>query len=239
MKLCVNVDHIATLRQARRGVEPDPVWGAVLCILGGADGITFHLREDRRHIQDRDVKLLRELISAKLNMEMAPVDEIKEIALRIRPDQVTLVPERREEITTEGGLDVNGNLNKIKTMVEEFRAAGILVSLFINPDRIQIDASKDAGADSIEIHTGEYANAYGRSSTGEELEKIRASSSYAHSLGLKVFAGHGLNYQNVKEIVKVPYIEELNIGHSIVSRAIFVGIKEAVREMVELLVGRD
>jgi len=235
IKLGVNIDHVATIRQARRTRYPEPVAAAVLAELGGADIITVHLREDRRHIQDRDVRILRQTISTRLNLEMACWDEIIAIALEIRPDQVTLVPERREELTTEGGLDVKGQLSRIAQVIGCFRKAGIRVSLFVNPEDGQLRASKDAGADCVELHTGEYANATSDEATLAQLAVLRRAATAAAALGLGVNAGHGLHYHNVRSIVAIPEIAELHIGHSIVAHAVMVGMERAVREMKELL----
>ncbi len=234
-KLGVNIDHVATVRQARRGVEPDPVHAAVLAELGGADGITIHLREDRRHIQDRDVKLLREMVKTPLNLEMAASDEIIEIAMQVRPEMSTLVPEKREELTTEGGLDVKANRARVADAVRKLKDTGIFVSLFIDADFDQVKESKKVGADAIEIHTGRYADARTYEESQKEFEKIFESCRLAHKLGLTVNAGHGLNYQNVRQIAKIKEIYELNIGHSIISRAVLMGIERAVREMKALL----
>lgn len=234
MKLCVNIDHVATLREARKGVEPDPAQAAVFCESAGAYGITFHLREDRRHINERDAHLLKELIHVKLNMEMANTKSMVNLAKRIMPDQVTLVPEKREELTTEGGLDVIKYEESIKDSVKVFKKKNISVSLFINPDIKQIDAAVRAGADCVELHTGEYANAVGEKKILEKLDKLKSSAIYANKLGLKVYAGHGLNYQNVKAMKEIPYLTELNIGHSIISRSVFSGIAEAVKEMIKI-----
>ncbi len=231
IKLGVNVDHIATLREARKTFEPDPVFAAVLCELAGAQSITVHLREDKRHIQKRDVELLRKIIHVKLNLEMSTSIEIVAVAQDIIPDQATLVPEKRQEITTEGGLDVVAKYSKIKKTISTLKRKKILTSLFINPQLKQIDASKKAGADAIEIHTGQYANATDPKRQKLELEKISKAATYAHHKGLIVNAGHGLNYENVIDILKIDFIEELNIGHSIISRAVFVGLPQAVREM--------
>ncbi|MEW6534980.1 MAG: pyridoxine 5'-phosphate synthase [Candidatus Auribacterota bacterium] len=233
--LGVNIDHIATIRQARRTYEPDPVWGAAIAELAGADCITVHLREDRRHIQDRDVRILRQTVQTKLNLEMANEESIIAIALDIRPDQVTLVPEKREEITTEGGLDVAAHADAIAKSVQRFRKNGIVTSLFIDPDPAQMKASAECGAEFIEFHTGKYANAQTEKDTAEELEILTQAAKTAHRLGLRVNAGHGLNYKNVQAICKLPYLEELNIGHSIISRAVFSGLSEAVREMKDIL----
>ena len=231
IKLGVNVDHIATLREARKTFEPDPVFAAVLCELAGAQSITVHLREDKRHIQKRDVELLRKIIHVKLNLEMSTSIEIVAVAQDIIPDQATLVPEKRQEITTEGGLDVVAKYSKIKKTISTLKRKKILTSLFINPQLKQIDASKKAGADAIEIHTAQYANAPDPKRQKLELEKISKAATYAHRKGLIVNAGHGLNYENVIDILKIDFIEELNIGHSIISRAVFVGLPQAVREM--------
>ncbi|MGC2425057.1 MAG: pyridoxine 5'-phosphate synthase [Nitrospirota bacterium] len=234
-KLGVNIDHVATIRQARRGVEPDPIHAAVLAELGGADGITIHLREDRRHIQDRDLRLLRETVKVPLNLEMAASEEIIVIALDVRPEMATLVPEKREELTTEGGLDVQANRERVSEAVRKLRDSGIFVSLFIDPDLDQVKESKKAGADAIEIHTGKYADARTYEQSQKEYEKIFESCRLAHKLGLTVNAGHGLNYQNVRQIAKIKEIYELNIGHSIISRAVLVGLERAVREMKNLI----
>ena len=235
LKLCVNVDHVATLREARGGRQPDPVWAAVLCELAGSCGITFHLREDRRHIKERDVRLLKELIHVKLNMEMANTQEIIELAKEFKPHQVTLVPEKRQELTTEGGLNVINNIDSIKDTARRLQSEGISVSLFIDPVLDQIKASVDTGAKCIELHTGEYCNAENEENSLKELKRLKKASIQAHKSGLIVYAGHGLDYQNVKDMLDIPYLEELNIGHSIVSRSVFVGIKEAVREMMNLI----
>lgn len=236
-KLGVNVDHVATIRQARGITEPDPVTAAALAELSGAEGITVHLREDRRHIQDRDVELLRQTVQTRLNLEMAATDEMVEIALRIRPDAVTLVPEKRAELTTEGGLDVCLHKAHLKQQVERLRQGGIIVSLFVDPDLEQIMASHRVGAHYIEIHTGIYCEAREESIRRAELEKIAEAIRAARKLGLGVNAGHGLNYRNVRDVVALGGIEEFNIGHSIISRAVLVGLERAVREMVELLRG--
>ncbi len=233
-RLNVNIDHVATLRQARRGIEPDPVLAACLVELAGADGIVVHLREDRRHIQDRDLRILKEVVKTKLNLEMAPVAHMVDIASSIKPDMVTLVPEKREEITTEGGLDVLGNPKKILGVVESLKENGLFVSLFIDPDSNQIMAAKAAGADMIEIHTGRYAEARRDWERNTKLKEIKEAVEATLGLGLRVAAGHGLNYSNVKRVACIRGIEELNIGHSIISRAVIVGIETAVREMVEL-----
>ncbi len=235
IKLGVNIDHIATLRQARRTYEPEPVWGASISELAGADCITVHLREDRRHIQDRDVELLRHIVQTKLNLEMADNQSIIDIATEIRPDQVTLVPEKREEVTTEGGLEVIRNQSSLTTTVRHFQNMGIAVSLFIDPDPNQIKAAYRTGAEFIELHTGRYANAHTEEEIAAELALLQQATELAHKQGLRVNAGHGLNYKNTQAICKLPYIEELNIGHSIISRALFVGLSEAVKEMKQIL----
>ncbi|MCX6348990.1 MAG: pyridoxine 5'-phosphate synthase [Candidatus Aureabacteria bacterium] len=235
IKLGVNIDHVATVRQARRGREPDPVWAANVCELAGADIITVHLREDRRHIQDRDLELLKQTVQVKLNLEMANAPEIVGIALKTKPEQVTLVPEKRQEITTEGGLDVTGNLAALKKSVKRFKEAGILVSFFIDPAPEQLEASREAGADFVELHTGAYANARKEGQTEKEFQALFKAAEKGCALGLRINAGHGLNYLNARRILTLPRVEELHIGHSIISRAIFVGLDRAVREMVEII----
>lgn len=234
-KLCVNIDHVATVRQARRTVEPEPAAAAVLVELAGAHGITIHLREDRRHINDRDLRLLREIVKTKLNLEMAPTEEMVKIALSVRPDQVTLVPERREEVTTEGGLDAESNLNYLTKVIKTLQEGEIPVSLFIDPEVHQVKASHRSGASMIEIHTGKYCHARTPAAIEQELERIANAAKLAYKIGLTVNAGHGLNYQNVTRIDDLREIYELNIGHSIVSRAVLVGMEKAVREMLALL----
>lgn len=234
-RLSVNIDHIATIRQARRGIEPDPIVAAAIAELAGAEGIIAHLREDRRHVQDRDLRLLREVVQTKLNMEMAATDEMQRIAREIKPDFSTLVPEKREELTTEGGLEVASRIDFMKYYISRLQEAGITVSLFVDPDEKQIGAAKKAGADWVEIHTGTYVNARKGKDRERELTKIAEAAKLAMSLGLRVGAGHGLNYVNVTEIADIPGVEELNIGHSIISRAALVGIDRAVREMKALL----
>lgn len=236
-KLGVNVDHVATVRQARGTTEPDPVTAAALAELAGADSITVHLREDRRHIQDRDVEVLRRTLQTRLNLEMAATEEMTAIALRIRPDSVCLVPERREELTTEGGLDVIRHEESLRPTVAALREGGISVSLFIDPDLSQVAAARRVGADMIEIHTGTYCEARTPGEERAELAKIDACIREGHRLGLTVNAGHGLNYRNVQAVVALGGIEEFNIGHSIVSRAVLVGLERAVREMVALVRG--
>jgi pyridoxine 5-phosphate synthase len=235
MRLGVNIDHVATVRQARRGAEPDPIHAATLAELGGADSIVCHLREDRRHIQDRDLMLLKEIVSTMLNLEMGLSPEIIEIALKLKPHRVTFVPERRQELTTEGGLAVTKEYPKIKSAFEMFEKAGIEVGLFVDPDPQQIEASHSMGIPILEIHTGVYANVWGSKETELELQRLRKAVECASSLGIAVAAGHGLNYKNVQPVARIEGIFELNIGHSIVSRAIFVGMEKAVREMKELI----
>jgi len=234
-RLSVNVDHIATLRQARQGAEPDPVAAAVLAELAGAEGIIVHLREDRRHIQDRDLRLLRQTVQTKLNLEMAATDEMQRIALEVKPELTTLVPEKREELTTEGGLEVASRIAFFSEYIARLKQGTISVSLFVDPDDSQIAASKKAGADWVEIHTGAYANARTDRDRVREFDKIVEAAKLAASLGLRVGAGHGLNYVNVKPIARIAEVEELNIGHSIISRASLVGLERAVREMIALL----
>lgn len=231
LSLGVNIDHVATVRQARRTVEPDPVAAAVLAELGGADGITVHLREDRRHIQDRDVRLLRQTVRTHLNLEMAAIEEMVQIALEIRPDYVTLVPERREEVTTEGGLDIVGQEDRIGQIVGKLQEGGIPVSLFIDPDPVQIAASAQVKAQWIELHTGRYAEAREEKQRDAELQHLTEGVHKAMALGLRVNAGHGLTYWNVGPVASIAGMEELNIGHSIISRAVLVGLERAVREM--------
>ena len=231
IRLGVNIDHVATLRQARRVYEPDPVAAAILATLAGADGITVHLREDRRHIQDRDVFRVREAVATRLNFEMATVAEIVAIALKVKPDEATLVPEKRAELTTEGGLDLIANVDSVRRAVDTLKAAAIQVALFIDPSIEQIEMAKQLGADAIEIQTASYSEATTPKAIADELAKLRTATAYACQLGLHVHMGHGLNYQNVKPIVRIPGVEELNIGHSIISRAVLVGIETAVRDM--------
>jgi pyridoxine 5-phosphate synthase len=232
--LGVNIDHIANVRQARRTVEPDPVTYALLAELGGADGITVHLREDRRHIQDRDVELLRATVRSRLNLEMAATPAMEAIALRIRPDMVTLVPEKREEVTTEGGLDVAGQQQGLSALVGRLQAAGIAVSLFVDAEAAQLEACASSGARWVELHTGSYAEA-DWSEQPRELARLSEGSFIARSLGLRVNAGHGLTYQNVEPVAAIEGMEELNIGHTIVARALAVGLEQAVREMKALV----
>ncbi len=234
-RLGVNIDHVATIRQARGGAEPDPVAAAAIAELAGADGITIHLREDRRHIQDRDLKLLRDTVKTRLNLEMAATREMISIALSVKPDCCTLVPEKRQELTTEGGLDVRLNMQCIGEAVERLQEGEIPVSLFIDPDPDQIKAADKVGADYVEIHTGSFAEAKDWKSQEQELIKIENAVKLAAKLGLGVHAGHGLNYINIKKVAALGGIAEYNIGHSIISRAVLVGLDRAVREMVELV----
>ena len=229
--LGVNIDHVATIRQARKTNEPDPVHAAVLAEIGGADSITVHLREDRRHIQDRDVRLVREVSRVGLNLEMAVSDEITKIAMSLLPDQVTLVPERREEITTEGGLDVKTHFARIRQCAYQLQGAGITVSLFIDPDLSQIEAAKRLRVTAVEIHTGAYADAKTQRDTEIEFDKLREAGQFATAQGLRLNMGHGLTYRNVRRIAEIQGVYELNIGHSIVSQAVLVGFERAVREM--------
>lgn len=233
--LGVNIDHIATLRQARGGNEPDPVLAARACETAGCESIVAHLREDRRHMQDRDLYLLRKTVRTRLNMEMSIAPEIVKVALDLVPDQATLVPERRQELTTEGGLDCVKYGKQVASVTRRLQDAGITVSLFIDPSRKQVKAARDTGAEYIELHTGEYSNANGIRARKAELKKLENAAVYASSLGLKVNAGHGLNYVNVREVAGIKGMEELNIGHSIISRAVFVGLDKAVREMIALI----
>lgn len=231
-RLYINIDHVATLRQARRGEEPDPVEAANVCEAAGANGITAHLREDRRHIQDADIENLRKSVRTYFNLEMACVAEMLELARRLKPEQVTLVPERREEITTEGGLDITSDPARIRNAVEALSGAGIRVSLFIDPTRVAVEQSKKLGVPAIELHTGTYSH---HPDSEQPLEALRDSARRAADLGLAVHAGHGLNLRNVAAVAAIPEIEELNIGHSIISRAVFVGLDRAVREMGEAM----
>lgn len=231
MKLTVNIDHIATLREARGGMEPDPVTAAQLCELAGAHGIVCHLREDRRHINDRDLRILRETIKTKLDLEMAATPEIIKIAVETLPELATLVPERRQELTTEGGLDVRGNRHFLHDVVKELQRNEIRVSLFIDPVREQIDAAREIGANTVEMHTGEYANARNDEEQQRLLDVVRESARYARELGFTVNAGHGLNYINILPFRTIEEIDEVSIGHAIISRAVFVGLERAVREM--------
>ena len=233
--LGVNIDHVATVRQARMTNEPDPVWAATLAELGGADGITLHLREDRRHIQERDLHLMGQTVAVKLNLEVACDDQVLEIACKARPYQATLVPERREEVTTEGGLDVAGNLKRVSDAVKRLQDVGIVVSLFLDPDPAQIEAGIASGATDVELHTGPYAHAAANYAADQELQTLLAASEQICQAGLKLHSGHGLTYRNVGPIAAIPNMRELNIGHSIISRAIMVGLERAVRDMKRLI----
>jgi len=233
--LGVNIDHVATLREIRHGIEPEPVFAALVCQAAGADSIVAHLREDRRHIKERDLCILKELVKVKLNLEMSLAEEIVEVACKTKPDQATLVPEKRQEITTEGGLDVASNFKKIKQALARLKKKGIAVSLFIDPDKKQIDATKKLGIGMIELHTGRYAQAWGKKEEDKYFKELESATYYAKQKGLHVFAGHGLNYYNVSRIAKIKGIEELNIGYSIVCRAVLVGLERAVKEMKMLI----
>ena len=235
VKLGVNIDHIATLRQARKGQFPDPVYAASICEKAGCDSIVAHLREDRRHINDNDVKRLKQSVKARFNLEMSIAPEIVDIACGIKPDQVTLVPEKRKELTTEGGLDILKYKTKIEKAVTKLSASAIEVSLFIDPDKKQISAVTNTGAKIIELHTGKYAAAKTQSQRNKLLQELAKAASFAQSLGLKVSAGHGLDYGNAQAVVQIPEIEELNIGYSIICRAIFTGLETAVKEMLQLM----
>jgi pyridoxine 5-phosphate synthase len=234
-ELGVNIDHIATVRQARRTYEPDPVWAAVEAELGGAGQITVHLREDRRHIQERDVELLLKTVATRVNLEMAIASDVVRIATRVKPQCACLVPEKRQEISTEGGLDVAGSLKNVRKAVLRLQDAGIIVSLFIDPEERQIRAAAKSGAPFIELHTGAYANARAEKDAQKTLRQLQASARLARSLGLRVNAGHGLNYHNVIPVARIEGVEELNIGHAIISRALFTGLRAAVREMKEII----
>ncbi len=233
-ELGVNIDHVATVREARKTVEPDPVWAAALAELGGADGITLHLREDRRHIQERDLRLMKETVKVKLNLELACEAEVLRIACDVRPDQATLVPESREEVTTEGGLDVVANRAQVSSAIERLQSAGIVVSLFLDPEPEQIDLAAQLGAHAVELHTGQYALAP-RAAAGEQLTRLARAGERVRELGMVLHAGHGLNYSNVIPVALIEGMGELNIGHSIIARAVMVGIRDAVREMKQLI----
>ncbi len=235
--LAVNVDHVATLRQARGIDEPDPVFAAGLAELAGAEGIICHLREDRRHISDRDLRLLRQTVKTKLNMEMAAVDEMVKIALSVRPDMVTLVPEKRQELTTEGGLDVRTHFDQYKSVTERLKSEGIRVSFFVDPDADQIKQAWNCGADIVEIHTGDYSEAKTQKEALQRFNRVVDAVKSISDLGMGISAGHGLNYSNISRFHSLPQIEEYSIGHSIVARAVFVGFERAVREMVDLVKG--
>lgn len=235
IRLGVNIDHVATLRQVRRALEPDPVAAALLALLGGADGITIHLREDRRHIQERDLRLLRPIVTRRLNLELAAADDVVRIACEVKPDEATLVPEQRQEITTEGGLDVIANQKEVGNAMKRLADAGMVVSLFIDADLRQIDAAKLLGAHAVELHTGRYADAKTASDSDRELDTLRQAALHARDQGLHLHLGHGLNYSNVQAAAQIPGVEELNIGHSIVARAVLVGMERAVREMKDAM----
>ena len=232
--LNVNIDHVATLRQARGGDQPDPVWAAAEALLAGAAGITLHVREDRRHVQDRDARLIRPIVHGKYNLEMAATDAMVTLAAELQPDQVTLVPEKREELTTEGGLDVVADRDRLAGVVERLHGIGTVVSMFVDPDARQIDASEAVGADAVELHTGSYAEAFGADGPDEGLlDELKQAADRAADAGLVVHAGHGLDYLNVGPVAGLPHLVELNIGHAIVSRAVFVGLREAVERMID------
>ena len=235
MRFSLNVDHIATLRNARGEDQPDPVTAALIAEQAGVDGVVVHLREDRRHIGERDVRLLRELITTKLDLEMAATDEIIKIACDVGPELSTIVPEKRQELTTEGGINVIDNISRLKSAIKDLHNSEILVSLFIEPNLDQIDAAAEINSDFIEIHTGPFANAITEEEQFDELEKIRTAVKHAKKLGLGVNAGHGLNYQNIKIFKEVPDIDEVSIGHAVIARALFVGLNEAIREMIRLV----
>jgi len=235
MRLCVNIDHVATIRQARGTDEPDPVRAAVLAELAGAHGITVHLREDRRHIQDRDVELLFATVRTFVNLELAAADAVLDLAVGWRPPHATLVPEKREELTTEGGLDVSRAPGRLRGAIERLHSVGARVSVFVDPDPAVIDGAAEVGADAVELHTGEYANAPDSATADRELARLRAAATRARAAGLALHAGHGLTYENVMPVAAIPECEELNIGHSIVSRAVLVGMERAVHEMRELI----
>lgn len=234
-ELGVNIDHVATLRQARRTYEPDPVWAAALAELGGADGITIHLREDRRHIQDRDLRILRETVCVKLNLELACDEEVTRIACEVLPDQATLVPERREEVTTEGGLDVSSQVDRVRQAVERLHAAGVSVSLFLDPDLRQIETAARLSVEAVELHTGQYALARPGQEQAKQLEILKQAAAAVSAAGMALHAGHGLTYRNVVPVATIDRMHELNIGHSIIARAVMVGIQRAVREMKDLV----
>jgi len=233
--LGVNVDHVATIRQARKTYEPDPVWAAAEAQLGGADLITIHLREDRRHIQDRDLHMLKQTVSVELNLEMSLAEEIVRIALEARPDMVTLVPERRQEVTTEGGLDVAAHAERVRSAVERFGQEGIPVSLFVDPEREQLERAGELGAHFVELHTGAYANASCAEERSREIDRLAQGAAFGRELGLTVNAGHGLTYTNVSAVVQKVLPHELHIGHTIIARAVFVGLREAVQEMKDVI----
>ena len=237
--LGVNIDHVATLRQVRRSVEPDPVWAAAICELSGASNITVHLREDRRHIQTRDVELLRASVRSKLNLEMAHVSSIVDFALRVKPDQVTLVPEKRKEFTTEGGLHIGSRETSLKKTIKILKRSGIRPGVFIDAEKDEVERSRDLGVDFVEFHTGRFADAPDALKQERELEKLCRAAEWAHQLDLEVHAGHGLHYVNVHLIKRMPHLMEVNIGHAIIARAVLVGLERAVREMVLLVQSSD
>ncbi|MDP2938243.1 MAG: pyridoxine 5'-phosphate synthase [Candidatus Omnitrophota bacterium] len=235
LNLGVNIDHAATLREVRHGIEPEPAFAALIAQTAGADSIVVHLREDRRHIKERDLCILKEIVKVKLNLEMSIAEEIVTIACKVKPDQATLVPEKRQELTTEGGLDVVSNFKKIKQAADKLGKSGIAVSLFIDPDKKQIDAARKLGIRMIELHTGRYADARNKKEQDKYFKELETAVKYARDRGLHVFAGHGLNYYNVPRVAKIKGIEELNIGYSIVCRAVLVGLERAVRQMKALI----
>ncbi len=235
IKLCVNIDHIATLRQARGGTEPDVIRGAEICEQAGAHGITVHLREDRRHIQDADVFRLKDTVKGVFNLEMALSDDIISVARKVKPDQITLVPEKRQELTTEGGLDVKNRFDRIKDVCAEFRESGTVVSLFVEPDIQTVEMSLEAGADYVELHTGTYSNAMSRDEVVHETGRLMRAADYASEIGIGLNAGHGLNYDNLGPLLKAKGLNDLNIGHSIISRAVFTGLREAVESMLAII----
>ena len=236
LNLGVNIDHVATLREVRHGIEPEPAFAALIAQAAGADSIVAHLREDRRHIKERDLYILKEIVRVKLNLEMSIAEEIVAIACKVKPDQATLVPERRQELTTEGGLDVVSNFNRIKQAFHKLDKQAIMVSLFIDPDKKQIDAARKSGIRMIELHTGRYADAKNKKEQDKYFKELETAVKYARDKGLHVYAGHGLNYYNVSRVAKIEGIEELNIGYSIVCRAVLVGLERAVREMKALMI---
>ena len=235
MKLSVNIDHIATLREARGGIEPDPVIGAGICEIAGAEGIVCHLREDRRHINDRDLRLLREVVKTKLDLEMAATDEMVKIALEVLPELVTLVPEKREELTTEGGLDIFKYSERLSEVIDRLHVKDIEVSLFIEPEIESVEKADELGADIVELHTGKYANLILRDEIESEFEKIKNAAIHAYKLGIIPTAGHGLNYINIKPFLSIKEIEEVSIGHALISRAVFTGLERAVKDMLEIM----
>jgi pyridoxine 5-phosphate synthase len=235
VKLSINIDHIATLRQARGGEEPDPVAAAMLCEQSGADGITLHLRLDRRHVQDRDLRLLRQIVKTRINLEMAATEEMLETAVEVKPDLCTLVPERPGEITTEGGLDVAGQVEVLKERIKRLHKVGLVVSLFINPEERQVKAAKEVGADAVELHTGPYAEASSEEDVDREFERLLRAAKLVGELGLELRAGHSLNFRNLSRIAALPNLVEVSIGHNVVARAVFIGLERAVRELLDIL----